>query len=240
MPFGLYLPINCRMAASTLHQDRKKLIRSFRFPLLIVLLAWLVKLMELATQADFHHLGVLPMTLEGIRGIFTAPLIHGDFKHLFANSGPLLFLGAGIGYFFPQKKFSIWLMAWFFTGFLVWLAGRESYHIGASGIVYCFASFLFFSGIIKRNTPLMAISLLVAFLYGGMFWGILPTKPQISWEAHLMGFLVGIVAAYRFRHFGPQRHQYPWENDEDDDDPEPFQSDNSLNSSDVHYHYRED
>lgn len=228
------------MPGSTVEADRRRLIRSFRFPLFFVVLIWLVKFFELLYNTNFGQFGIYPMSLSGLAGIITSPLIHGNFNHLFANSGPLLFLGAGVSYFYPRQAMRLWLMAWIFTGFLVWLSGRASYHIGASGIIYCFASFLFFGGIIKRNTSLMAISLLIAFLYGGMFWGILPTKSQISWEAHLMGFLTGIYAAIRFKNYGPSRKKYPWEPDthQDHDNNNLFESDSSLEDTDISIHYR--
>jgi len=221
-----------------LQNEKQQLLHSFKFPLFFVALIWLIKIIEVFFRLDLHIYGIFPMSASGLPGIATSPLIHGSFKHLMANSGPIVFLGAGVHYFYKRKAFRIWLMSWFFTGILVWLAGREAYHIGASGIIYCFASFLFFSGIIKRHTPLMAISLLIVFFYGGMFWGILPTKGQISWEAHLMGFLVGIFVAYRYKDQGPSRKRYPWENDDDEDGSE-FHSDNTANKGAISYHYRD-
>ena len=105
-----------------------------------------------------------------------------------------------------------------------------SYHIGASGVVYALASFHFFSGLIRREPRLMAFTLLVVFLYGGMVWGVFPdffpTK-NISWESHLMGLLAGLILAFYYRSSGPQRPRYDWADDDTDetgypaDNPEP-------------------
>ena len=81
----------------------------------------------------------------------------------------------------------------------VWLGGRPVYHIGASGVVYGLASFIFFSGIYRKNRALLAISLLTIFLYGGMFWGLFPVKEGVSWESHLFGFITGLLIAIYYK-----------------------------------------
>jgi membrane associated rhomboid family serine protease len=106
-------------------------------------------------------------------------------------------------YFYRPVAFRVFFLTWIITGILVWLGGRSSYHIGASGLIYGFASFLFFSGIIRNNINLMAISLLVVFLYGGLVWGILPYDYKISWESHLFGALTGLALAITYRNYGP-------------------------------------
>ena len=104
------------------------------------------------------------------------------------------------------------------TGLFVWFAGREAYHIGASGLVYGLASFLFFSGIIRKYYRLTALSLLIVFLYGSMVWGMLPEfYKNVSWESHMLGFVSGIILAVWFKNEGPQRPVYDWmEEDEDE------------------------
>jgi len=121
---------------------------------------------------------------------------------------------------------------------MVWLFARSSYHIGASGLVYGFAAFLFFSGLFRKDKSSMALSLLVVFLYGGMVWGVLPVKPEISFESHLFGALTGIVCSYIFRKNDPP-HTYDWENedyeDEDYDDgkePEDVEIDENSEEND--------
>lgn len=99
----------------------------------------------------------------------------------------------------------------FLTGILVWFGGREAWHIGASGLVYGLASFLFFSGIIRKYFRLVALSLLVVFLYGEMVWGIFPgVYKNVSWESHMLGFISGILLAIVYRKEGPQMPVYEW------------------------------
>jgi membrane associated rhomboid family serine protease len=87
-------------------------------------------------------------------------------------------------------------------------------HIGASGVIYGLAAFLFLSGIISHNISLLTISLIVAFLYGGLLWGIFPLKPEISWESHLWGALSGLALAVLFRKSAPTK---PEDREEEDD-----------------------
>lgn len=113
-------------------------------------------------------------------------------------------------------------MIYFMSGILLWCGGREAWHVGASGLVYGLASFLFISGVIRKHIPLMAVSLIVVFLYGGLFWGMLPLAydMDLSWEGHLWGFITGFINALMFRHEGPQRPPEPFEDDEETEEEE--------------------
>jgi membrane associated rhomboid family serine protease len=162
--------------------------------------------------------GVLPRQVPGLKGIITMPLIHANYTHLASNSIPIITLGAGIIFFYPEVAAWVWGIIYVLTGSLVWIFGRESEHIGASGLIYGFAAFLFFGGIFRRNTRLLAISLLVLVYYGGIIWGVLPIDPRISWEGHLFGALSGIFAAYIFKNKGPKPKKYEWENEIEQDD----------------------
>tara|TARA_B100000579_G_C22336735_1_gene623030 strand:- start:224 stop:631 length:408 start_codon:yes stop_codon:yes gene_type:complete len=123
-------------------------------------------------------------------------------------------------HFYEKLAYYIYTLIHIFAGLTLWFIGREVYHIGASGIVYGLASFMFFSGIFRKNIQLLAFSLLITFLYGSMVWGIFPdtVKKGVSWEAHLSGAIVGFILSILFIKNGPQRKKYDW--DEDDDDCE--------------------
>ncbi len=172
--------------------------------LLFTAILWGVKLAEYLTGYPLGMLGNHPRTIEGLRGIFLSPFLHGDLGHLASNSIPLLALGTLLLYFYRNVAYVITAIVWLGGGILVWLFGRESYHIGASGLIYGFAAFLFFSGIIKKNTPILGISLLVTVFYGSMVWGVLPLDTKLSWEYHLASALMGLICAWIFRHSGPQ------------------------------------
>lgn len=194
---------------------RKKFLLSIIIPGIFIFFMWLVKIIEVLFGIDFSGFGIYPMTLRGLPGIIFSPFIHEDFNHLFNNSLPLFFLSVALFYFYSEIAIKVFSWTFFLTGALVWFGGREAWHIGASGIVYGLASFLFFSGIIRRYYRLVALSLLVVFLYGEMVWGIFPgIYKNVSWESHMLGFFSGILLAIVYRKEGPQRPVYEWMQEE--------------------------
>ncbi|MBQ9471318.1 MAG: rhomboid family intramembrane serine protease [Bacteroidales bacterium] len=197
--------------------ERKRVWYSFLVPAVFVVLLWGIRLVEHIEGISLAQWGVLPRQPHGLAGVLIAPLIHSSFKHLISNSIPLIALGAGMLYFYRDLAYKVMAVVWLLGGLLVWVGARASFHIGASGMIYGMAAFLFFSGIIRADTRLMAISLLVVFLYGGMVWGVLPIYPQVSWEYHLYSALCGLLCAYIYRHQGPPRRTWSWELDDDDD-----------------------
>jgi len=196
--------------------EKKKFYHSLIFPSFFIFLIWFIKLTEIGLDTSFGKFGVFPQKMAGLAGILTSPLIHADFKHLADNTVPVFLLSFAIFYFYREIAYKIFFIIYFVSGLLVWFAGREAYHIGASGLVYGFASFLFFSGVLRKNMNLLAISLLVIFLYGSLVWGILPYDYKVSWESHLMGGLTGIVLSVYYRKQGPERKKYSWEEEEDE------------------------
>jgi len=200
---------------------RKKFLLSLIIPGTFVFLMWLVKICEILFEVDLSSLGIYPLSFKGLPGIFFSPFIHDDFTHLFNNSLPLLLLSVALFYFYSEIALKVFAWTYIFTGILVWLGGREAWHIGASGLVYGLASFLFFSGIIRKYYRLIALSLLVVFLYGEMVWGIFPgIYKNISWESHMLGFFSGIVLAIWYRNEGPQRPVYEWMEEEETEEDE--------------------
>jgi membrane associated rhomboid family serine protease len=180
-----------------------------------VSILWIIEGVFVLTGIRLISLGIIPRTISGIPGILFSPFIHGNYEHLLSNTLPLLVVGSGLIYFYKDIAWRVLLMIWLFTGFWVWLAARNSAHIGASGLIYGFVCFLFLSGILRKDTRLLAVSFLVTFLYGSMVWGILPVDQSISWESHLFGSIAGIFCAIYFRHMGPQRPKAQWEIDEE-------------------------
>ena len=211
--------------------NRKVTLRTTAPAFLFVFLILGFKLLEEYLEVRWVRLGVLPRTFEGILGIITSPFIHADWKHVFSNSVPLLVLGTSLRYFYKDIAKEVFLWSWLMSGLWLWSIGRSSFHVGASGIVYALASFLFFSGLIRKHTRLMAVSFVVVFLYGSMIWGIFPIKEYISWEGHLSGALAGIILAWWFRNEGPPKQKYQYEIDEE------LESSNEVK---IEYHYKED
>ncbi len=208
----------CTVEEETI-SEQKKIINSFFIPVLFVVIMWVVKLTEVFTHSDFASYGLTTRDFHGLKGIFTMPFLHGDFKHLSGNSVPMLILGSLLYYFYNRVAVTVLLWVWFAGASWLWFVGHPGItHIGASGIVYGLATFLFFMGVIRREYRSMVISLLVIFLYGSIFWGIFPIYKGVSWEGHLYGALAGLVAAIYFRKEGPPKIVYEWENEEDIDE----------------------
>ena len=191
------------------------------------------------TKTDWGLLCVYPHSFAGLTGIITSPLIHSDLKHLFANSVPIFVLGGSLFYFYREISVKTFLLVYFISGVCVWMGAREAYHIGASGVVYGLAAFLFFSGIFRRDGRLLAITMLVTFLYGSMVWGIFPDmypEENISWESHFWGLVAGMILAFYFRKLGPQKKKYDWEDEEDEEHMETIKpTDANANSIEINY-----
>ncbi len=162
--------------------------------------------------------GVYPHHLKGLPGILFSPFIHDDFGHLISNSLPVFILSAMLIYFYRQISYRIFIQLYLLAGICVWLAGREAWHIGASGVVYALAAFHFVSGIIRNDVRLLTLSVVVVFLYGGLVWGMLPIRPEISWEGHLWGAVSGIAFAFYYRKYGIRRHKFDWEEEEEEEE----------------------
>ncbi len=170
-----------------------------KIPIAFVLAMWIFHLINFFTAGSLKVYGILPRTLEGLIGIVMAPFIHGSFQHLFSNTIPIFFLLSVLFLLYKRIAWQAFLALYFCTDILVWLFARPAYHIGASGIVYALVSFLFWTGLFRRNMRAIAISLVILVLYSGYFMGIIPDDPHISWESHLLGAITGIIIAYTFK-----------------------------------------
>jgi len=200
--------------------DGRRLRRAFAVALSLALVLWMVKLAEFLGGFDFSQLGIYPRRWDGLFGVFTAPFIHGSFAHLFANTAPTIVIGTMLLYGYPRSAKVLLPLVYVGGGAAVWLFAREAYHIGASGIAFGMLFFVFTTGALRWDRRAIALSMIVFFLYGGMLWGVFPSTPDVSFESHLSGALIGIVLAYVLRHRDPEppRKQYSWEREEEEDD----------------------
>lgn len=211
-------------------QEQKQLVSSLVIPACILVTMWIVMLTEKVFHLDFGGWGITPHTAKGLIGILTMPFLHGNWEHLLSNSTPVVILCTALYYFYRQIASKILFITYLSTGVLTWLIAENGTHIGASALIYGLNFFLIFSGFIRHNVKLIALSLIMIFLYGSFVWGLIPSLmiPQhISWEGHLSGALVGLVLAFYFRKQGPQREQEPddedeMENDDLDDNGKPY------------------
>ena len=189
-----------------------------------VAVLWLIPL--LGWGLELEHFGVRPRQLIGLPGILVAPLLHVGFIHLIANTVPLLVLGTTMLQLYPTAAFRVLPAVYLGPGFAVWLFARDGVHVGASGLVYGLFSYIFVAGLIRRDRRAIAASLLVAFMYGTLVWGILPIKNEVSWETHFAAALIGASMAIALRRADiPPRIQYSWEGETDDDVDEPQKAD---------------
>jgi membrane associated rhomboid family serine protease len=186
-----------------MNDEKIKFRKGLAIALGFILAIWAVKIIELSFGISFIPYGVLPRHTSGLVGIIFYPLIHSNFEHLISNSFPILFLITALFYFYPSSSMKVLVLIYFVSGILLWIIGRESYHIGASGVVYGLITFTFFSGIIRWDRRSIVLSLIVTFLYGGFTWGVLPIDEKVSWEGHLSGALIGIICAFFFRKNDP-------------------------------------
>ena len=193
-------------------KQKVSIFQGMAIPFLLLVIIWGVHFINLSFPTlNIYAYGVLPREISGLKGILFSPFIHStsdNFSHIFNNSVPLFVLT----YFFMVSYKSIFtkvtVFIWLFSGVCVWLAARENYHIGASSVIYGLAFFLFFSGIFSKNKRLIAISLIVAFLYGSMIWGIFPGEERISWEGHLFGGLSGVIMAFYYKNRFKTKESY--------------------------------
>lgn len=206
---------------------QKKRIWLSTIPALVMcVLVWMAFLIDYTHvfQFNFSVLGIYPRQLKGLPGIIFSPFVHGSFSHLISNTVPLLVLFSLLFYFYNQIAFKSLVYLWLLSGLLTWLIGRNSYHVGASGLVFAMVFFLFFSGLFRKYIPLVAVSMVVAFVYGSTVWSIFPITEYIdvnlSWEGHLSGAIAGFIVALIFRNQGPQKPETFWNEEEDEDGTE--------------------
>jgi membrane associated rhomboid family serine protease len=187
-------------------------------PLFFVWILWFLYWLQIKFDFDFDQNGILPRTFSGLQGIFFSPFIHADINHLYNNSIPLLILLAALRFFYAKQSFAVIGYGIVFSGFITWVIGRENYHIGASGLIYVLVSFIFFKGIQTKYYRLVALSLTVVMVYGGLVWYIFPkVDEQISWEGHLAGLITGFALSLFYK--TPEYKKvikYDWEHPEFD------------------------
>ena len=208
---------------------------SFRLALKIALVSigilWTIFVLDAALGLRLGRFGLRPGSIGGLVGILTAPLLHGSFQHLLSNTIPLLVSLTAALYLYPASAVRVVPLLWLGSGAIAWYIGRPSLHFGASGLIYGLLAYVFVSGILRRDMRSVAVSLLVGFLYGSMVWGVLPIRPNMSWEMHLAGAMMGCLLAILYRKWDRvPLVRYEWEDDDsipewypetpDDDDPQ--------------------
>ena len=193
-------------------------IYKIRFPIMLLLLLWLIEAADNVLSLNLHVLGIYPREWSGFPGIFTSPFIHSTWGHLASNSLPILVLTSIMVLFYRKVATQSLISIMVGTGIMVWLFASPSYHIGASGVVYGLVAFVFWTGVFKKNMKSIVLALIVLTLYSGSVESMFPNvEKNISWESHLFGAMVGLVTAFVFKNVieDDEKHYNtsPWENE---------------------------
>jgi membrane associated rhomboid family serine protease len=167
----------------------------------ILLFVGALYLVELVDQLSGHRLqsagGVEPRETDGLDGILFAPVLHGPWEHLAANTVPLLVFGFLLLLSGPGRWLAVTAVVWLVGGAGVWLTGATgTIHIGASVLVFGWLTYLLLRGVFSGRPGQLALGFVLLLLYGGVLWGVLPGQPGISWQAHLFGAVGGGLAAW--------------------------------------------
>jgi len=195
--------------------DKKKIADAVLVTAFLLFLVWTVFVLDRVENLGLNRFGLRPRSLEGLRGLFTIHFLHGDLSHIWHNSVSLLVMNSFLFYFYRSISLKVFALLFVVSGILLWIGGRPENHIGASMLIYGEAAFLFLSGLVRDNTNLLRVSLVVALYFGGLVWYLFPIDPHISWEGHLSGAIVGVALAFVFRGKGPMRKKYNWEIEEE-------------------------
>jgi len=194
-------------------KERADFFSNFKYAGLVLLSIWAVAGAQTLSPELTSQLGLIPRNTDQLNGIVTMWLVHKDLTHLISNSSPIFLLTLATLMFYPAIGWRVLALSILFGGGLLWCFGREANHIGASGLIYALAAFLFFSGLFRRDRKSIAAALLVAFLYGSLVWGVFPIYKDVSWDGHLFGAIGGLIIALIFRN-----HGRPVEEDEEEDE----------------------
>ncbi len=205
-----------------LENDVKGFIKTIRFPIALVIILWLVHFYNVSTSGSLGINGVYPRAIDGLKGILLAPFIHNakdNFQHLISNTVPLFMLTSMIALFYKRVLFPAFTIIFLLTGFAVWMFGRPVYHIGASGVVYGLLSFVFWSGVFRRNIRSIILALIVTLVFNGFFLGLFPNKDGVSWESHLFGAIAGLFTAFLFKSVleKEEEDEGPWSDDTEEE-----------------------
>lgn len=188
------------MAQTSTHPRRRaELADGARVVLAMAVAMWVV---EVVDSLDSHRLdsdGIVPRSVSHLYGILAAPFLHASFAHLLGNTVPFVVLGLAIALAGAARVLAVTVIVALASGIGTWLtAPGGSVTVGASGVVFGYATYLVSRGLFDRSVSELAVGVLVGAIFGGaLLWGLAP-HPGVSWEMHLFGAIGGVLAARTF------------------------------------------
>lgn len=176
---------------------KKSVLKEFKILIVSVILFWAIEIADYTVfQGSLDQYGIKPRDTAALWGILFAPVLHGGFGHLIANTIPFISLGWLTMLQETSDFYIVSIVSALVGGIGVWLfAAPNSVHIGASILIYGYLGFLLLRGYFQKNMPSIALSVFVAVVYGGLVWGVFPSQIGVSWQGHLFGFIGGAIAA---------------------------------------------
>jgi membrane associated rhomboid family serine protease len=171
----------------------------------LVGLMWGLEILDTVLGGSLDRFGIRPRVLASLPGILAAPFLHGGFGHLISNTVPFAILGWFVMLRGLDEFWVVTAIVALGSGLGTWLfGGTNTLHIGASGVVFGYLGFLVARGYFERSMVSMGIAIITGIMFGGMIWGVLPTRVGISWEGHLFGVIGGIIGAWLFSKLPPE------------------------------------
>ena len=168
-----------------------------RIVIAMVALMWVLEVVDVALDHRLDRYGIEPRDPDGLDGVLTAPFLHVGFGHLIGNTIPFVVMGVVIAFEGPLRLLGVTAIAALASGLGTWLVAPEnSIHLGASGVVFGYATYLIARGWFNRRGGEIAIGVAVAVLWGGTLLAGLEPQRGISWQGHLFGAIGGLVAAW--------------------------------------------
>ncbi len=178
-----------------MESKRVSFFQSIQIVFFVILAIWIVEFINLIFGHTFYVWGILPRNLDGLTGIVLHPFIHGSLQHTILNTLPLLVLGSFVAIEGRTKFLKVTILVVLIGGFLLWLLGRSSFHVGASLLIFGYFGFILSIAYYRKTISSILIAAVTIFMYGGLIYGIVPMNNQISWEGHLFGLIAGIAVA---------------------------------------------
>lgn len=164
--------------------------------LAMVLLMWVLEVVDTSLDNRLDRYGIEPREVDGLDGVIAAPFLHVGFGHLIANTLPFAAMGLVIAFEGVWRLAGVTAVVALVSGLGTWLiAPADTIHLGASGVVFGYATYLITRGLFNRRAMELAIGLAVAVLWGGALLAGLEPQQGISWQGHLFGAIGGVVAA---------------------------------------------